>query len=316
MQNFMVLLLLIVAVVAIMFVLPKNNQTLLYHMKRRRRELKDLLKSKKIIGAKNLMKFVKKYTQIDKTCAYEGPIPMPAEFSTMSADNLQLLDKCGAVRSSLNSWAIATWAENSVVKTMESLQSTMECVNQLNLVPDTYNRFQELVTACFSSVPVVPPVVPPKNSTFVTYPNNIHNLPMGVYGSPYGIYGMNYNLGTSYQGKIGANGIAFSNGVTNGFVSDSRGWRPDDYFNYNAQGSELIDGTNTLMTAQMLQQYELPRIGFGPYMSRSEIDAEVLPKYEPSQWIVNNGPVRPWEPKYPIMTIPPTPIPLLGTSNM
>ncbi len=43
---------------------------------------------------------------------------------------------------------------------------------------------------------------------------------MGVYGSPYGIYGMNYNLGTSYQGKIGANGIAFSNGVTNGFVSD------------------------------------------------------------------------------------------------
>ncbi len=27
------------------------------------------------------MKFVKKYTQIDKTCAYEGPIPMPAEFS-------------------------------------------------------------------------------------------------------------------------------------------------------------------------------------------------------------------------------------------
>ncbi len=37
---------------------------------------------------------------------------------------------------------------------------------------------------------------------------------MGVYGSPYGIYGMNYNLGTSYQGKIGANGIAFSNGVT------------------------------------------------------------------------------------------------------
>ncbi len=41
---------------------------------------------------------------------------MPAEFSTMSADNLQLLDKCGAVRSSLNSWAIATWAENSVVK--------------------------------------------------------------------------------------------------------------------------------------------------------------------------------------------------------
>ncbi len=98
---------------------------------------------------------------------------------------------------------------------------------------------------------------------------------MGVYGSPYGIYGMNYNLGTSYQGKIGANGIAFSNGVTNGFVSDSRGWRPDDYFNYNAQGSELIDGTNTLMTAQMLQQYELPRIGFGPYIQ----DPKLMQKF-------------------------------------
>ncbi len=67
---------------------------------------------------------------------------MPAEFSTMSADNLQLLDKCGAVRSSLNSWAIATWAENSVVKTWK-ITITMECVNQLNLVPDTYNRFQD-----------------------------------------------------------------------------------------------------------------------------------------------------------------------------
>ncbi len=74
---------------------------------------------------------------------------------------------------------------------------------------------------------------------------------------------------------------------------------------------------NTLMDCSTcIATYELPRIGFGPYMSRSEIDAEVLPKYEPSQWIVNNGPVRPWEPKYPIMTIPPTPIPLLGTSNM
>ncbi len=40
-------------------------------------------------------------------------------FQQCLPDNLQLLDKCGAVRSSLNSWAIATWAENSVVKTME-----------------------------------------------------------------------------------------------------------------------------------------------------------------------------------------------------
>ncbi len=74
---------------------------------------------------------------------------MPAEFSTMSADNLQLLDKCGAVDPLLILGLLQTWAENSVVNTMENLQSTMECVNQLNLVPDTYNRFQDLVTVVF-----------------------------------------------------------------------------------------------------------------------------------------------------------------------
>ncbi len=100
----------------------------------------------------------------------KGPIPMPAEFSTMSADNLQLLDKCGAVRSSLNSWAIATWAENSVVKTMENLQSTMECVNQLNLVPDTYNKISRMSNSLFFISSSSTTSIPPKNSTFVTYP--------------------------------------------------------------------------------------------------------------------------------------------------
>ncbi len=56
----------------------------------------------------------------------------------------------------------------------------MECVNQLNLVPDTYNRFQELVTACFSSVPVVPPVVPPKTQLLLLIPIIYIILPMGV----------------------------------------------------------------------------------------------------------------------------------------
>ncbi len=114
------------------------------------------------------------------------------------------------------------------------------------MVPDTYNRFQELVTACFSSVPVVPPVVPPKNSTLVTYPNNIHNLPMGVYGSPYGIYGMNYNLGNFLSREDRSKRYCnFLMVLQMDLYQISRGWRPDDYFNYNAQGSELIDGTNT-----------------------------------------------------------------------
>ncbi len=52
-------------------------------------------------------------------------------------------------------------------------------------------------------------------------------------------------------------------------------------------------------------------------MSRSEIDAEVLTQSTNHlSGLLIMVLYRPWEPKYPIMTIPPTPIPLLGTSNM
>ncbi len=56
---------------------------------------------------------------------------MPAEFSTMSADNLQSYRyKCGAVRSSLTFLGYCKRGLKILfVKTMEHLQSvTMECV--------------------------------------------------------------------------------------------------------------------------------------------------------------------------------------------
>jgi hypothetical protein len=283
-------------------------------MRRRRRELRALVKDTKITG--NYDKLINDYTKMND-CAYEGPIPLPEEFSTMPASTLAVLDSCGAVRASLNSWAIASWSKNAIVKTFENLQMMLDCVSKLPLEPATFNNFQDLVTRCFTGTP---------SSAFTNFGNytnlnsprirvgrdirselraeardqlrdNFYNG-VGVYGAPYGVYGLPLRSGPV-------------------------GWRPPNYFNYTSQGSELLDGTDVLMTRNgdyvntgMLQGYELPRLGFGPYMSRSEIDAEVLPRYEPSQWIVNSGPIRPWHPKYPVMTIPPVPIPLLGTSNM
>jgi hypothetical protein len=287
----MVFVILLVAAVGfyLMFMKKKGPRRIASHMGDRREELIDLLKDKKI---GNHEKFVREYTEIDKKCSYRGPVPLPEDLAKMSPEDFKILNDCGAVRASLNSWAISAWAENAVVKTFDNLKGTMECVSKFSLTNETFNNFLALVKACF----------PPSPATlYGSYGNgnNTGGNNIGVYGSPYGIYGLP-------------------------LVSPSgAGWRPQNYFNFNSQGSELLDGTDVLMTsngnyvnAGQLQGYQLPRLGFGPYMSRTEIDAEVLPRYEPSQWIVNNGPVRPWEPRYPIMTIPPTPIPLLGTSNM
>jgi hypothetical protein len=280
-----VFIIIILGAVLMGFILmmQKKGNKLVDHMKNRRIELRDLLVEKLNGSKETLMNFVNQYTPINEMCPYQGPIPEPSSLSTMSAKELEILDSCGAVRSILNSWAISAWSKNAIVSTMENLEKTMNCVNKLSLDPKTYNNLHDLVTQCFNNVDIV---IPNKKDI----------------GPPYNV--------SSYNSSLP--------------LSGGSGWRPKDYFNYNSQGSELIDGTDVLMNlngnyynAGQLQGYQLPRLSaFGPYMSRSEIDAEVLPRYEPSQWIVNNGPVRPWEPRYPIMTIPPTPIPLLGTSNM
>ena len=57
--------------------------------------------------------------------------------------------------------------------------------------------------------------------------------------------------------------------------------------------------------------YNLPRLTTGPYMTTQEVDIQVIPRLAPSQWITNDiTRVRPWIPRYPIMTTPPAPIPL------
>lgn len=285
--------------------MKKLEKKLFHHMKHRRRELKKLLAEKNITG-KMAGEFILKYTQMDDSCSYEGTVPLPENFSNMPAETFKLLDACGAVRASLNSWAIAAWSQNANVQTMENLQKTMDCVSILPLVPDTYNNFSTLVTACSSDAPTT--FSGRSNYTSQYFPEyfSVYNgsLPEGVYGSPYGIHGLSP------------------------LISGPSGWRPNNYFNFSNtqkhQGSEIVDGTEVLMSAAngnyysagLLSGYELPRLGVGPYMSTAEVNAQVLPKFEPSQWVVNDGPMRPWQPSYPIMTIPPTPIPLLGTSNV
>lgn len=73
--------------------------------------------------------------------------------------------------------------------------------------------------------------------------------------------------------------------------------------------------TEMFLPPSFLNSFELPRVSYGPFMTTEEVDTLELPRFEPSQWIVNDGNVRPWEARYPIMTIPPVTIPLLGTSN-
>jgi len=58
-------------------------------------------------------------------------------------------------------------------------------------------------------------------------------------------------------------------------------------------------------------RYGLPRITCGPYMSEQEIDIQYLPPRDPSQWVLSDPDnIRPWQPRYPVMTVPPQPLPL------
>jgi hypothetical protein len=61
----------------------------------------------------------------------------------------------------------------------------------------------------------------------------------------------------------------------------------------------------------MVEQAQYPRLSNGPYMTRQELDMQTVPYDKPWQWILNNGPIRPWEPRYPVMNIAPEPIALI-----
>jgi hypothetical protein len=50
------------------------------------------------------------------------------------------------------------------------------------------------------------------------------------------------------------------------------------------------------------------------YLSNKDIDIYDVKSFSPQQFIFDNenGTIRPWHPEYPIMSIPPIPIPLLN----
>ncbi len=56
---------------------------------------------------------------------------MPAEFSTMSADNLQLLDNVEQLDPLLILGLLQRGLKILLLKQWKNLQSTMECVNQI-----------------------------------------------------------------------------------------------------------------------------------------------------------------------------------------
>jgi hypothetical protein len=249
-NKFMVFLALLLVAIVVVYTMTRKKKDLKGHMKDRRRELTELVKKKIGVSLPNL---IQQYCPIPDDCMYSGPVPLPDELVAMDAITFRSLDNCGALRSIMNSWAIAYWVENSTVATRENLERSVTCASQLPLLPATFTNFGKLVEACFT--PTRPPIAPTP-------------------GPPYD-----------------TNAVLRSGPV---------GWRLP-------KTDDMGD-----LRASYLNSYGLPRFRAGPYMTRGEIDAEELPRFEPSQWIVNNGPVRPWEPRYPVMTIPPVPIPLLG----
>ncbi|CCV02442.1 hypothetical protein IIV31_070L [Armadillidium vulgare iridescent virus] len=290
-NKFMVFLALLLVAIVVVYTMTRKKKDLKGHMKARRQELTELVKKKIGVSLPNL---IQQYCPIPDDCMYPGPVPLPDELVAMDAITFRSLDNCGALRSIMNSWAIAYWVENSTVATRENLVQSMTCASQLPLLPATFTNFGKLVEACFTPtrppiapIPVVPPVVPP-----VIPPQPVQPIVVPIDGDN--------DIGPPYD----------TNAVLR---SGPAGWRPPNYYNKTSQLSINDMGD---LRASYLNSYGLPRFRAGPYMSRGEIDAEELPRFEPSQWIVNNGPVRPWEPRYPVMTIPPVPIPLLGTSNM
>lgn len=75
--------------------------------------------------------------------------------------------------------------------------------------------------------------------------------------------------------------------------------------------------TNSDLTLQEQERLEnilssqLPRISRGPMLFSDEIDIQELPRNEPWQWVLNDGPIRPWEPRWPVMNVPKEPIPII-----
>lgn len=105
----------------------------------------------------------------------------------------------------------------------------------------------------------------------------------------------------------------FENKVRKWIEAPNASRTPADLISYldTDQIESFSDPTSDQDAFRKIQQSQLPRISKGPYMYKDEIDIQEVPLNQPWQWIINNGPLRPWQPKYPLMTVPPEPIALL-----
>lgn len=209
---YLLLLTAILIIVVCLFAIVNQSTPLQFNIKAEQIRLQNLLTTLNVSNTANIFQ---KYTELNKTCNYNGQIPSPKQFSNMSTTDFEILNNCGAVRVSLNLRAIQIWIQNSTNKTADHLQQTIACVNTLPLVKETFNNFDSLVTKCLT------------------------------------------------------------NNVT----------------------------------------YSLPVLPM-PYLTTQEINTMVINSSKPSQWVNDGTTLRPWNPEYPIMSIPSAPVPLFGTSNL
>lgn len=205
-------------------------------------------------------------------------IPSIKELRHMNKADFDLISKCGILKSIVKLWAIGYWSRNTPKLNIDHLSFTLSCMDRLTYDKPLLYKFQKVVEQCF-------------NATVQAFNGSGNGNGVVVADDKL------YLMPPLQQQAMDA--LAAINSQT----TNVQGWETPGYYNY---------GYGYASKAGL---YSLPRNYPYPsaYMTRAEIDATVSPAFEPSQWIVTGERPRPWEPRYPILSIPPTPIPLLGT---
>lgn len=209
-------------------------------------------------------------------------IPSIKELRNMDKADFNLISKCGVLKSIVKLWAIGYWSRNTPKLNVDHLSLTLSCMDQLIFNRSLLRRFQKVVEQCFNTTV----------QAFNGYNGNGYGNGVVVTDDKL------YLMPPLQPLQQSMDDLAINSQTTN-----VQGWETPGYYNY---------GYGYASKAGL---YSLPRNYPYPstYMTRAEIDATVSPALEPSQWVVTGERPRPWEPRYPILSIPPTPIPLLGT---
>lgn len=129
--------------------------TLKFFMDRAINQIIAELKRSNITGVDNL---IKQHTHINTSCSYEGQIPTPGEFTTMSKPILQHLFDCGAMTSVLNYWVVVIWLTlPSVLRTRQSLLRGFTCTMEITPTSDPFRltNFDGITNGCLLSEEVI-----------------------------------------------------------------------------------------------------------------------------------------------------------------